>query len=58
MSRCQYIQGENQLSTLISGFFCGSSSPEITNNLIDVTVKEGKEASFTCSVKNLGGYRV
>ncbi len=35
-----------------------SGSPVITNTLKNLTVPEGKDASFTCSVKNLGGYRV
>jgi len=32
--------------------------PEIVNVLPNLTVAEGKDASFSCSVNNLGGYKV
>ena len=35
-----------------------SSMPVFINNLGNITVPEGKDAAFTCTVRNLGGYRV
>ena len=30
----------------------------VTSEIDKITVQKGKDASFTCTVKNLGGYRV
>ncbi|XP_059081827.1 protein amalgam-like isoform X2 [Tigriopus californicus] len=43
---------------LQSVYFVDCEMPIIMGDINNVTVPEGKECSFTCIVKNLGGYKV
>jgi hypothetical protein len=33
-------------------------SPEFIGSIANVTISQGRDASFACSVKNLGGFKV
>lgn len=45
--------GQNCVSGVVSGF-----EPDFLYPLENVTVAQGRDATFTCVVNNLGGYRV
>ena len=46
------------IAYIFTGVSVFAGGPEFIGNLQNVTVPEGRDATFTCSVTNLGGHKV
>jgi len=58
-----YVQRKMGLSLIFFGFMytCRAATglaPEFLGSISNLTTSQGRDASFACSVRNLGGYRV
>ena len=57
----QYFVQERWASPRSLSIFCAGTvgqSPEFIGSIANVTISQGRDASFACSVKNLGGFKV
>jgi hypothetical protein len=52
------VENFTRLSLYFSSPGTVGQTPEFIGSIANVTISQGRDASFACSVKNLGGFKV